>query len=204
MRRMYPDRIFLFVVAVAFLACAFAQTAFAAGKTYKVTFSTGTKATFGPETTATVNAGEDFVFAITCQPPTDIKKITASNGTLTAEKTTAGGPSKPQGTINGLWTLSDITGDTTITLDLNTQEGADLPKIITGKKEAEAAISSSGGQGGPGGGGGAPPSGGPPQGGMPGGTGGGAPPSGGSPQGGMPGGTGGTPPGGAAGGTSSN
>jgi hypothetical protein len=166
MKKMYSNRILSFSSAITVLACLFAPTAFAADKTHTVTFSTGT--------TATVTTGEDFVFAITCQPPTDITEIKASAGTLAAEKTTLGGPSTPQGVINGLWTLSDITSDVTITLILNTQEGADLPTIITDKEEAEAAISSGGGMGGG-------PGGAPPEGGMPGGTGGapgGAPPSG--------------------------
>jgi hypothetical protein len=177
MKKMYSNRFLSIVAAMTILAFIFVPTAFAADKTYEVTFSTGT--------TATVNAGEDFVFAITCQPPTDITEIKTSGGTLTAEKTTLGGPSTPQGVINGLWTLTDITGDVTITLILNTQEGADLPTIITDKAEAEAAISSGGGMGGPGGG--APPDGAPPGGGMPGGTG-GTPPAG-APPTGAPGGT---------------
>jgi len=154
MKKEYSKRILSIVVAMTILLACFLETASAADKTYKVTFSTGTTASVQ---TATVNAGEDFVFAIVCQPPTDIKEIKVSNGTLTAGKTTLGGPSTPQGVINGIWTLSKITGDVTITLDLNTQQGAALPKITTGKKEAEAAISSSGGMGG---GMGAPPAGG--------------------------------------------
>lgn len=185
MKKMHSDLIVPFVIAVTILVCSFVQTAFSADKTYKVTFSTGQ--------TVTVNAGEDFVFAITCQPPTDITEIKASNGTLTADKTTLGGPSTPQGVIKGLWTLSEITDDVTITLILNTQEGADLPTIITDKEEAEEAINSAGGMGGPGGGGapgeggapgGMPPSGGPGEGGAPGGT----PPTGGPGEGGGPGG----------------
>lgn len=167
MKKMHSKLILPLVIAMTVLACCFVQTAFAADKVYKVTFSTGQ--------TASVNAGEDFVFAISCQPPTDIKEIKASNGTLTAGKTTLGGPSTPQGIINGLWTLSKITGDVTITLTLNTQQGADLPKITTGKKEAEAAMSSSGGMG-------APPAGGAPGGtpptGAPSGAPGGTPPAG--------------------------
>jgi hypothetical protein len=173
---MYSKCILSLVIAITILACSFVQTAFAADKAYKVTFSTGQ--------TASVNAGEDFVFAIVCQSPTDIKEIKASNGTLTAGKTTLGGPSTPQGIINGLWTLSKITGDVTITLTLNTQTGAALPTITTGKKEAEAAASSAGGMGG----GGAP-------GGAPGGAAGGAP---GGAAGGAPGGAAGGAPGGAA------
>jgi hypothetical protein len=156
MKKMYSKQILSLVIAMTILACSLVQTASAADKTYKVTFSTGQ--------TATVNAGEDFVFAIKCQPPTDIKDIKASNGTLTAGKTTLGGPSTPQGIINGLWTLSKITGDVTITLTLNTKEGAAIPEITTGKKEAEAAVSSSGSMGAaPAGGapGGAPPTGAP-------------------------------------------
>lgn len=164
MKKMSSNRIFSMGIAIAILACFFAPSAFAADKTYDVTFSTGFS--------ATVAAGEDFVFAIVCQPPTDITEITASGGTLTAEKTTLGGPSDPQGVINGLWTVSDITGDVTITLVLNTQEGADLPVITTGREAAEAATASSGGPGG-----GAPPEGG--QEGGPGGAPGGAPPEGG-------------------------
>jgi len=147
MKKMYSNCILSLVTAM-ILACAFVQAGFAADKIYKVTFSIGQ--------TATVNAGEDFVFAIVCQSPTDIKEIKASNGTLTAGKTTLGGPSTPQGIINGIWTLSKITGDVNITLTLNTQQGAALPVITTGKKEAEAAISSSGGMGAPPAGGGAP------------------------------------------------
>jgi hypothetical protein len=162
MKKIYSKRILSLVTAMTILTCSFVLTALAAGKTYKVTFSTGQ--------TATVNAGEDFVFAISCQPPTDIKDIKASNGTLTASKTTPGGPSTPQGIINGLWTLSGITGDVTITLTLNTQQGAALPVITTGKKEAEAAMSSAGSMG-------APPSGGAP---------GGTPPTGGAPTGAPP------------------
>jgi hypothetical protein len=158
MKKMYSTRILILVTAMTILACSFVQTSYAVDKTYKVTFSTGQ--------TAAVNAGEDFVFAIACQPPTDIKDIRASNGTLTAGKTTPGGPSTPQGIINGLWTLSKITGDVTITLTLNTQEGAALPTITTGKKEAEAAMSSAGSMGAP------------PAGGAPAGAPGGAPPAG--------------------------
>lgn len=172
---MYSKRILSLVAAMTVLACFILQTAFAAGKAHQVTFSTGQ--------TATVNAGEDFVFAISCQPPTDITEIKVSGGTLTAEKTTLGGPSTPQGVINGLWTLSEITGDVTITLILNTQEGADLPVITTGKEAAEAAAGSAGGMGAPPGSG--APGGAPPGGGAPGGT----PPSGGA--------RGGTPPTGA-------
>jgi hypothetical protein len=178
MKKMYSKCILSLVLSLTILAFILVQTASAADKTYKVTFSTGQ--------TANVNAGEDFVFAIACQPPTDIKDIKASNGTLTAGKTTPGGPSTPQGIINGLWTLSKITGDVSITLTLNTQEGAALPKITTGKKEAEAAMSSAGSMGAP------------PAGGAPGGT----PPAGaaaGAPPGGAPGGT--PPAGGAPGGT---
>ncbi|GEM_PF-4375069 len=167
MKKMYSKRILSLVAAMTILACSFVPTAFAADKTYKVTFSTGQ--------TATVTAGEDFVFAISCQPPTDIKEIKASSGTLTAGKTSPGGPSTPQGIINGLWTLSKITGDATITLTLNTQEGAALPTITTGKAAAEAAMSSAGGMG-------APPAAGAPGGapttGAPGGAPGGAPPTG--------------------------
>jgi hypothetical protein len=155
------------------LACSFVHTTFAADKAYKVTFSTGQ--------TATANAGEDFVFAIVCASPTDIKEIKASNGTLTAGKTTLGGPSTPQGIINGLWTLSKLTGDVTITLTLNTQQGAAVPVVTTGKAAAEAAISSSGGMG-------APPAGG---------AAGGAPPTG-APSGAAGGAPGGTPPTGAS------
>jgi hypothetical protein len=165
----YSNRI-LFTIAAISLLTFFLQAASAADTTYKVTFSTGTTTV----QTAAVNAGEDFVFAIVCQPPTDIKEMKASNGTLTAGKTTLGGPSTPQGVINGIWTLSKITGDVTITLNLNTKEGAALPKITTGKKEAEAAISSSGGMGG---GMGAPPSGGAPGGAPPAGAPTGAPPN---------------------------
>lgn len=168
MKKMHYRLILSLVIATTILACLLVQTAFAADKTYQITFSTGQ--------TATVKAGEDFVFAITCQPPTDITEIKVSGGTLTAEKTTLGGPSTPQGVINGLWALSEITGDVTITLILNTQEGADLPEIITGREEAEAAVSSSGGMGG----GGAPPGegGGPPgEGGAPSGAPGGTPPT---------------------------
>jgi hypothetical protein len=175
---MYSNRIFSIVAAVAIFSCLFAPAAFAA-KTYTVTFNSGTTPT---GTTATVPAGEDFVFAITCQPPTDITTITATGGTLTTNIANAGGPSEPQGTINGLWTVSDIKGDVTITLNLNTQDGADLPTIITDKAEAEAAISSGGGMGGG-------PGGEMPEGGMP--EGGGAPGEG--------GGMGGTPPSGAPG-----
>jgi hypothetical protein len=163
MKKMGSIRLLSVAIAVAFLAAACAPTQSAVNKAYTITFSTGT--------TATVNAGEDFVFAIVCQPPTDITEIQVSGGTLTAEKTTLGGPSDPQGVINGLWTLSEITGDVTITLVLNTMEGADLPTITTGKAAAEAAASSAGGMGGPGGG--APPEGGPdgaPPAGAPGGT----------------------------------
>jgi hypothetical protein len=159
MKKMNSKCIFSLVIAMTILACSFVQMAFAADKAYKVTFSTGQ--------TATVNAGEDFVFAIVCQSPTDIKEIKASNGTLTAGKTTLGGPSTPQGIINGLWTLSKITGDVTITLTLNTQQGAALPTITTGKA-AEAAMSSAGSMG-------APPAGGAAGGAAPGGAPGGAP-----------------------------
>ena len=162
MKKMFSKCILSLVIATTILACFFLQTAFAADRTYKVTFSTGQ--------TATANAGEDFVFAIACQPPTDIKDIKASNGTLTAGKTTLGGPSTPQGIINGLWTLSGITGNVTITLTLNTQQGAALPVITTGKKEAEAAMSSAGSMG-------APPSGGAPGGTPPTGAPAGAPPT---------------------------
>jgi hypothetical protein len=172
MKKMYSKLILSLVIAMTILACSFVQTAFAADKTYKVTFSTGQ--------TAAVNDGEDFVFAIVCNSPTDIKEIKASVGTLTAGKTTLGGPSTPQGVINGIWTLSKITGDVTITLTLNTQKDAPLPTITTGKAAAEAAISKAGSMGAPPGGG-APPSGGAP---------GGTPPAGGAP--------GGTPPSGAA------
>jgi hypothetical protein len=175
MKKMLSNRMLSIVAVIAVLACAFVPAASAAGKAdkaYTVAFSTGT--------TATVPAGEDFVFAIVCQPPTDITEIKVSGGTLTAEKSTPGGPSTPQGIINGLWVLSEITGDVTITLVLNTQEGADLPAITIGRAEAEAAVASSGGPGGgappEGGPGGAPPEGGPPGGGMP--EGGGAPPAG--------------------------
>jgi hypothetical protein len=184
MKKMYSKRILSLVAAMTILACSFVPTAFAADKTYKITFSTGQ--------TATVNAGEDFVFAISCQPPTDIKEIKTSSGTLTAGKTTPGGPSTPQGIINGLWTLSKITGDATITLTLNTQEGAALPTITTGKTAAEAAMSSAGSMGAP------------PAGGASGGAPGGAPPTG--APGGAPGGApttgapGGAPPTGAPGG----
>lgn len=174
MKKMCSKRILAVVMAVAILSCFYVQTAFAA-KSYTVTFSTGT--------TATVPAGEDFVFAISCQPPTDITTIEAAGGTLTAEKSTQGGPSEPQGIINGLWVVSEIKGDVTITLTLNTQEGADLPAITIGREEAEAALGSSGGMGG--GPGGAPGEGGAPGGGAPG-------------EGGAPG---GTPPSGAPGGT---
>ncbi|MBN1626502.1 MAG: hypothetical protein JW944_08245 [Deltaproteobacteria bacterium] len=183
MKKMYSKRLLSLVAATTILACFFMQAAFAADKTFNITFSTGQ--------TATLNAGEDFVFAISCQPPTDITEIKVSGGTLTAEKTTLGGPSTPQGVINGLWTLSGITGDVTITLILNTQEGADLPVITTGKEAAEAAASSSGGMGGGGPGGGAP-GGTPPLGGAPGGT----PPTG-APTGAPSGAPGGTPPAGA-------
>jgi hypothetical protein len=185
MKKMYSTRILSLVIAMTILACSLVQMAFAAGKTYKVTFSTGQ--------TAAVNPGEDFVFAIACQPPTDIKDMKVSNGILTAGKTTLGGPSTPQGIINGLWTLSKITSDVTITLTLNTQEGAALPAITTGKKEAEAAMSSAGSMGAP------------PAGGAPTGAPGGAPPTeaptgipGGTPPTGAPTGIpGGTPPTGA-------
>lgn len=179
MKKVYSRRILTIVIAMTVLACFAVPSAFAAGKTYTVTFSTGT--------TATVNVGEEFVFHIACQPPTDITTITASGGTLTAEKTSLGGPSEPQGVINGLWAVSDITGDVTITLDLNTQEGADLPVITIGREEAEAALASGGGMGG--------------------GPGGGAPGEGGGPGGGAPGeggGPGGTPPTGAPSGPPSN
>jgi len=169
MKNICSKRRLSLAAALTALACLFMPAAFAADTTHTITFSTGT--------TATVKAGEDFVFAIVCQPPTDITEITASGGTLTAEKTTPGGPSTPQGTINGLWTLSDIAGDVTITLDLNTQEGADLPVITTGREEAEAALASSG-MGGPGGGPGGPPGGAPGEGGGPGGGPGGIPPAG--------------------------
>lgn len=162
MSKTTSKRLFSIAAVVVILACAFVPAAFGAGTTYTATFSIGV--------TATMNAGEDLVFAIVCQPPTDITTITASSGTLTAEKTTLGGPSTPQGVINGLWTLSGITGDVTINLDLNTQEGADLPVITIGREEAEAALANSG-MGGPGGA--------PPGEGMPGGMGqGGAPPAG--------------------------
>ena len=181
MKKMYSKLILSLVAATTILACFFLQTAFSADKAYQVTFSTGQ--------TATVNAGEDFVFAISCQPPTDITEIKVSGGTLKAEKTTLGGPSTPQGVINGLWTLSEITGDVTITLILNTREGADLPVITTGKEAAEAAASSAGGMGG-----GAPPGGGAPGGAFPGGGApGGAPPNG-APTGAPNGVPGGTPP----------
>lgn len=180
---MYSMCILSLVLATTILASSFAKTAIAADKTFKVTFSTGQ--------TAVVNAGEDFVFAIACQPPTDIKDIKASSGTLTAGKTTQGGPSTPQGIINGLWTLSKITGDVTITLTLNTKEGADLPKITTGKKEAEAAVSSAGSMGAP------PASGGAPGGAPPAGAGGAGAPGGAPPAGAPTGTSGATPPSGA-------
>jgi hypothetical protein len=174
MKKKLSKRFLFFCITLTIISCAFLQTSIAADKTYKISFSTGH--------TASVAAGDDFVFAITCQPPTDITEIKASNGTLTAEKTIQGGPSTPQGVIKGLWTLSEISGDVTITLTLNTQEGADLPTIITDKKAAEDAINSAGAMGGPGGG--APPGGAP----------GDAPPAG-APGGAPPtGATGGAPP----------
>ena len=179
MKNLFSKRILPFLAVMTILTCAVVPVASSTDKIYKVTFSTGQ--------TATANAGEDFVFAISCQPPTDIKEIKASNCTLTAGKTTLGGPSTPQGVINGLWTLSNITDDVTITLTLNTQQGAALPTITIGKKEAEAAMSNSGGMGAPPSGGaqgGTPPAGAPPSGGAQGGT----PPAGAPPSGGVQGG----------------
>lgn len=141
MKKPCLKRILSLVVVAAMLS--FALTAFAAGNTYTVTFSTGQ--------TASVSAGEDLVFAIVCNPPTDIKGITSSAGKLTVGEFTLGGPSKPQGIINGIWTLSNITSDVTITLTLNSQEGAALPELYIGKDAAEAAIekSASGSMGSP-------------------------------------------------------
>lgn len=149
MKKSTVKRLLALAMVVAVLVCSFALPVFAAS-TYTVTFSTGE--------TVKVNAGENLVFAFTCSPPTDISAITASSGTLTADKTTLGGPSVPQGTTAGLWTLSGITSDVTVTLTLNTQAGATPPTFTSGAEAAAAAYESAASMGAPAG---APPSGAP-------------------------------------------